>query len=228
MAALGHVFQLGLHVVAQIVKAQFVVGGIGDVAGIGLTLFVFGLMRIDDAGGHAQSAIDFAHPFRVTFRQIVVHGHDMHALAGQRVQIGWEGRHKGFALAGLHLGNVALVQEDPAHQLRVKGAQTQRTLGGFATVSEGLGQDCVQLFAVRHTLLQFFGLGDDAVIRQGGEFVLKRVDLFDNGSRGFDLAIIRCAKDFTRDFSKHVFCASMRFNAGLTRGNLPVPIQPPI
>ena len=36
MAALNHLVQLVFHVVAQIVEAEFVIGAIGDVGGIGL------------------------------------------------------------------------------------------------------------------------------------------------------------------------------------------------
>ena len=36
VAALDHLRALVLHVVAQIVEAEFVVGGVGDVAGIGV------------------------------------------------------------------------------------------------------------------------------------------------------------------------------------------------
>ena len=36
MAALNHVRQVVFHIVAQIVEAEFVVGAVGDVGGVGL------------------------------------------------------------------------------------------------------------------------------------------------------------------------------------------------
>ena len=45
-----------------------------------------------------------------------------------------------LALAGLHLGDVALVQENPAHELHVESAQAQRPLRRLAAVGEGLRQ----------------------------------------------------------------------------------------
>ena len=147
VVALEDLVQLGLHIVAQIVKTQLVVCGVGHVTAIGSFLFFIWLLRVDNACGQAQSAIDLAHPFRVTLREVVVHGNDMHALAGQSIQIGREGRHEGFTLTGFHLGDIALMQEHPAHELRIKGTQAKRAFRGLAAVREGFGQDRVQAFA---------------------------------------------------------------------------------
>src|SRR3546814_6721359 len=56
---------LELHIVAQIVEAQLVVGRIGDVAVIGLAPLHLVEVGHDDAGGQAQEAIDLPHPFGV-------------------------------------------------------------------------------------------------------------------------------------------------------------------
>ena len=54
MAALDHVLQPVLHVVAQIVEAEFVIGGVGDVAGVGL--LALGVVQAvhDVADGQAE------------------------------------------------------------------------------------------------------------------------------------------------------------------------------
>ena len=44
----------------------------------------------DDAGGEAEEGIDPAHPFGVATGEIVVDGDDMHALAGERVEVDGE------------------------------------------------------------------------------------------------------------------------------------------
>src|SRR3546814_8137075 len=75
---------LELHIVAQIVEAQLVVGRIGDVAVIGLAPLHLVEVGHDDAGGQAQEAIDLPHPFGVAAGQIVVDGDDMDALAFER------------------------------------------------------------------------------------------------------------------------------------------------
>ena len=47
VAALNHLLEMELHVVAQIVEAQFVVGAVGHVAGILLAALVVG-QAVDD------------------------------------------------------------------------------------------------------------------------------------------------------------------------------------
>jgi hypothetical protein len=93
------------YVVAQIVEAVFVVGAVGDVAGIGRAAFLVGDAVDDDAGGEAEEAVELAHRRGVALGEVVVDGDDMHALAGERVQVDGEGGHQRLAFAGLHLGD---------------------------------------------------------------------------------------------------------------------------
>jgi len=76
----------------------------------------------DDADFHAEEAIDLPHPFGVAPREVIVHGDDMNAIAGQGVQIDGQGGDEGLALTGLHLGDLAVVQHHAAHQLHVEMA----------------------------------------------------------------------------------------------------------
>jgi len=68
----------------------------------------------------------------------------MHAVAGQRVQVG--GQHGGerLALTGLHLGDVAEVHGGTAHDLHVEGALAQRPLGRLAYGGERLREQVVE------------------------------------------------------------------------------------
>jgi len=70
----------------------------------------------------------------------------MHALAGQCIQIGCQGRGQCLAFARLLFRDIALMQENRRHQLRVKGAQAQRAAGSLAAVGKGLGQEVVKAF----------------------------------------------------------------------------------
>ena len=54
------------HVVAQIVEVEFVVGAVGDVAGIGAPALAIVETGDDHADLKAEHAIDGAHPARVT------------------------------------------------------------------------------------------------------------------------------------------------------------------
>ncbi len=86
MATLDHLAALELHVVAQIVEAEFVVGGIGDVAGVGrLALFIVQTVN-DDAGRKPEKAVELAHLLGVAACEIVVDGDDVDALAGECIE----------------------------------------------------------------------------------------------------------------------------------------------
>ncbi len=67
-----------------------------------------------------------------------------------------------LALAGLHLGDVALVQEDAAHELHVEGAQAEGAAGGLAGVGEGFRQQVVERLALGEALAELGGLGLEA------------------------------------------------------------------
>ena len=85
-----------------------------------------------------------AHPLRVTLGEVVVDRHDVHALAGQRVEVG--GQHAGqrLALTGTHLGDVAQVQRGTTHELHIEVTLAQRALGGLPDHRERLGQQVIQ------------------------------------------------------------------------------------
>lgn len=111
--ALEFFFHAERHVVAQVVETEFVVGAVGDVGGVRQTLLFRWLERRHDADGQAEEFIQRTHPVGVTTRQVVVHRHNVHALAGQRVEVNAQGRYEGFTLTGAHFGNLAFVQVMP-------------------------------------------------------------------------------------------------------------------
>ncbi len=105
MAALDHVGQRVLHVVAQVVETEFVVGAVGHVAGVGGAALVVVQPVHDLADRKAEEAVDLPHPVRIAAGEIVVDGDDVDALALEGVEIDRRGRHQGLALAGAHLGD---------------------------------------------------------------------------------------------------------------------------
>ena len=135
-----------LHVVAQVVEAELVVGAVGDVGGVGLAaLFVVQIVH-DDADGQAEEAIELAHPLGVAFGQVVVDRDHVHAASAERVQIHRQGRDQRLAFAGLHFGDLALVQHHAADQLHVEVAHVEHAAPGFADHGEGFHQKLVQRF----------------------------------------------------------------------------------
>ena len=74
------------------------------------------------------------------------------AEAGQRVEVRGQGGDERLALAGGHLGDRALVQDHPAHELHVEVAHAHRAPGRLPDSGEGLGQEVVDLRAVGQAL----------------------------------------------------------------------------
>ena len=156
--ALDVVRELELHVVAQVVEAELVVGAVGDVAAVGdLPLGVVQVV-LDDADGHAEEAVDAAHPLRVAAGQVVVDGDDVDALAVERVEVGRQGRDERLAFAGLHLGDLALVQDHAADQLHVEVPHVEHAPARLADDGEGLGQQVVERLALGEPLAELGGL----------------------------------------------------------------------
>jgi hypothetical protein len=144
VAALHAVLELELHVVAQVVEAELVVGAVGDVGGVGGAALVVVEVVDDDADGEAEELVDLAHPLGVALGQVVVDRDHVHAVAGERIQIAGEGGDQRFAFAGFHFGDLALVQHHAADQLHVEVAHLHRAPAGLADHGEGLGQNLVE------------------------------------------------------------------------------------
>ena len=153
---LENLAQLGFHVIAEIIKAQLVVRGIGHIAFIRGAFVFFGHARDRGTGGQPQRGKDLAHPVGVPLHEVFVHRHHMHALAGQRIQIGGQRGGQGFTFTGFLLGYIALMQENRGHQLRVKGAQTQGPACAFTAVCKGFRQQVFKAFAIVCPLAQLF------------------------------------------------------------------------
>ena len=120
VTALNTLLGAGDHVVAQVVKAKLGVGTIGDIGLIGRALKLERHVVLQQTDGHAQILIDTTHPLGVALGQVVIDGNDVHALAGDGIEIAGQRRDERLALAGLHLGNVALVKRHGADKLYIK------------------------------------------------------------------------------------------------------------
>ena len=120
MLALHEILRRVRHIVAQVVETEFVVRAERDVGHVGLAPSRrVGLVPVDAVDRQSVKFVEGPHPFRVAPGQIVVDRHDVDALARQRVQEDRKRRDERLALAGRHLGYVALVQYDAAEKLAV-------------------------------------------------------------------------------------------------------------
>ena len=200
---LHHVGQAELHVVAQIVEAELVVGAVGDVGVVGgLALLVVELVD-DHADREAEETVDLAHPFRVALGQVVVDRDDMDALARKRVEIDRQRGNQGLAFAGLHLGDHALVQDHAAQQLHVEMALAERAPSRLAHRGEGVDQDVVDLLPLVEPGAQPFGALAQLGVGQARDFGLQGIDRRNLPMERLENAIVRGAENLPGDGAEH-------------------------
>ena len=193
--ALHHRRELELHVVAEIVEAELVVGSVGDVGAVGdLPLLVVEIV-LDDADAHAEEPVEASHPFRVAARQVVVHRDDVNALALERVEIDGERGDERLAFAGLHLGDLAFVQHHAAHQLDVEVPHVQHAPAGLAHDRERFRQQSSSDVAVGDALPEFDGLAAELFVGERLDRRLERVDFRDERTQTLDFPFVLGADD---------------------------------
>ena len=105
----------------------------------------------------AEHVVDRLHPHRVAAGEVVVDGDHVHAAAGQRVQHDGERRRQRLALAGLHLGDRAVVEHHAADHLHVEVAHPHRALARLARQREALVQQVIEALAVARAFAQRVG-----------------------------------------------------------------------
>ena len=176
VAALHHVLAAHGHVVAQVVEAELGVGAVGDVGVVLRAALLRRHVGLDDADLEAEEAVDLAHPLGVALGQVVVDGDEVGAVAGERVEVHGHGGDERLALAGLHLGDVAVVEDDAAQHLDVEGPHAERALGRLAGDGERLEQQVVEQLAVVVALPELGRLGAQLLVAQGGDVRLQLGD----------------------------------------------------
>ena len=153
--------------------------------------------------------MDLAHPLGVAAGQVVVHGHHVHATAGEGVEVGGQGGHEGFAFAGLHLSDLALMQHHAADQLHIEVAHAEHPLAGLANHGKGLGQELIEKLAfaggnrlgaaARATgrlklLAEFPREAAQLVVGEGGDVLLEQIDIRNQRLETLQLAGIGIAQ----------------------------------
>ncbi len=197
------ILQRELHVVAQVVEAELVVGAVGDVGTVGLAALGVVHLVQDAAGGQAEEAVDLAHPLDVAAGQVVVDRDHDHALAGERVQVDRQGRGRGLALAGLHLGDAALVQDHAADQLDIVVALAEHAAGRLANHGKGLGQQFVDRGALGKALAELDRLAGQLAVRERLDGRLEFVDDPHRATVLLDHPIVLAAENLCQDPSYH-------------------------
>ncbi len=192
-----------LHVVAQVIEAELIVGAVGDVGGVGIALLGGQLLGEDLAHRHPEKVVDLAHPVGVATCQVIVDRDNVHALARQRIQIDGERSGQGFALARAHLGNLARVQHHAADQLHIEMAHPEHAPRRLATDGKSLWQERVEGLAVGDALAKFVGLGRQLLVGEGRYRRLERIDCDDRLAESLQHPLIATAEDSSQEFLHH-------------------------
>ena len=202
--ALDHVLQPVLHVVAQIVEAELVVGAVGDVA----VVFLLALLVVepvhDDADGQPEELVDLAHPLGVALGEIVVDGDDVHAAAGERIEIDRQAWRPASCL-----------RRSSSRRSCPRAAPCRRR----AARRNGAGRGCAcrprarwrrqapgcrrARLAVGDLLLERLGARAQLLVGELLEFLLQRVDGGDAGLIGADAALVGRAENLAGERADH-------------------------
>ena len=194
---LGRLREVHHHVVTEVVEPELVVGPVGDVCPVRLPardgdqipqtgviqvsggVEQVGGVVLEDADAEAQRVVDGAHPLRIALGQVVVHGHHVHALALQRIEVEGQGGRQGLALTGLHLGDLALVENDAAQHLHIEVAQADAPFGNLPHNGERLRKDILQRLPRAQAREELIGLGSQLGVGQGGHLASQLVHPLD-------------------------------------------------
>ncbi len=210
-----------LHVVAQIVEAELVIGAVSDVAGIGLATCLLGEVGDDDADRQAEEAVNASHPLRVARSEVIVHRDDVDTLALDRVQIGGERCDKRLALTSAHLGDLATMQHDAANELNVEMPHFEHPDGRLAHGSERFGKDGVERPALVEHGAEPPGLRGQLLVRHRLHPLFERVDLGSELGDRLHITVVRRSEDRLGYSLKHgwVFLIRTKIAAPMKSGS---------
>ncbi len=202
---LHHLLQRILHIVAQIIKAEFVVRAVCDIGGIGIAALLIRQIRNDATGAQAHETVDLSHPVGVALGEVIIDGNHMHALAGQGIQVNGQGGDQGFTFTGLHLGDIAIMQDQPADQLDIIMTLAKDAFGGFPGYGKGLVEHAVERLAIRKSLTEKACLALQLCIAHGLEPGFKFIDRRNMFTEGLQFPAIRRAENLGGEVQKHQF-----------------------
>ena len=177
VAALDDAVERDRHVVAEVVEPELGVRPVRDVAPVRLAALCERHQVLDEADGRPERLVHGPGPLGVALREVVVHGHEVDAAPGEAVQVQRLHGDERLALAGLHLGDVALVERDPAHQLHVEETHADRPLERLANGRVRLEDQVLEGLPVLEPLLELGGLPTELVVGERLELGLEGADV---------------------------------------------------
>ena len=166
--ALDAVSQIELHVVPQVIEAEFVVRAVRDVRAVRVAPLLVIQTVLNDANTQAEKLVKPAHPLRVAPRQVIVDGNDVNALAFECVQICRKRGNERFPLTGFHFRDPPLMQDVSADELHVEVPHVEDTLARLADDREAFRQNLLQRLAVFEALPEFRCFGLELFVGEAG------------------------------------------------------------
>ncbi len=92
-AALHSILPGERHIVPQVIKAKLIVSAVDHIGIVGCTFLLVSLPRGHHPDLQAQEVIQGPHPLRIAAGEVIVHSDEMHAVAGQSIEVGRQSRH---------------------------------------------------------------------------------------------------------------------------------------
>ncbi len=146
-----------------------------------------------------EEVVDPAHPFGMKSGEIVVHGDEVHAATGERVQVDGKRRDERLSLTGLHLGDPTKVKRHSAHQLDVEVALADGADGSLTDDRESLYEQVVQVFTVLEAGAELDGLAGQLGVAQDLDLGLDAVDEGDDRLQAAHLPALAGAQHLRED-----------------------------
>ena len=100
---------LVLHVVAEVVEAEFVVRTVSNIGSISSLFLIVRLIGKNRSDSHSEEVVNLTHPSRVTACQVIVHRHNVRTFAGQCIEVNRQSCGQSFTFTGTHFSDLAVV-----------------------------------------------------------------------------------------------------------------------
>ena len=160
--------EIELHIVAQVVEAEFVVGAVGNIRAVRLAAFVVVQSVLDHPDAQSKKLVEPAHPFGVALCQVIVDCDNVDAFAVEGIQICRKRRHERFAFTGLHFCDAALMKDNSADKLHVEVPHIESALARFANDCESVRQQVLERLSVLESLLEFGCFDRELFVAEAG------------------------------------------------------------
>ena len=156
--SLYQLFFIDDHVITKVIKSQFVISYISNIASVCCTaLFRFHVVQYN-TNSQSKELMNFTHPLSISFCQIVIDCYDVNAFTFQCIQICRKCRNKGLTFTGLHLCDTALMKDDTTDDLYTVMFHTENSFCTFTYDCESLRKKIIQCLSLIQTFLELSGL----------------------------------------------------------------------